>query len=98
MDGAQLRIYDGLCNRESTEYPADSRRLRICTRLDPALGYPVADRNRALMAQRFHEAEVGGWPIFAGTVLTEAAAALLLLQSWVPRTPPHGSEFSTITM
>jgi hypothetical protein len=28
----------------------------------------------------------GGWPSFAGTITIEAAPALLLLQSWAPRT------------
>src|SRR5208283_1505794 len=30
----------------------------------------------------------GGWPIFVGAITIEAAPALLLLQSWAPRTAP----------
>jgi hypothetical protein len=38
VDGAQPRIYDGLCSGASAEYPADSERLRIWPSVDPALG------------------------------------------------------------
>ncbi len=34
---------------------------------------------------------LGGWPTFACTIRTEAAPALLILQSWAPRTLPSCS-------
>ena len=55
---AQLRIYDRLCNDESSECSADSRRLRICTRLDPARGHSVVYRHRTLMERHIRKWEV----------------------------------------
>src|SRR5436190_5932763 len=36
-----------------------------------------------------YTSSVGGWPAFAGTILSEAAPASPVLQSWAPRTSPE---------